>query len=89
LNSNNIFFAGEVAGFLNPFGEGISIAISSAIAIARSCKTHKHKLSHYDSIADSYKNSMNNELAYMKRQWDFLMSFAPEFKQNIENLKGI
>lgn len=89
FNNDNIFFAGEAAGLLNPFGEGISLALSSAIALAGSCKMHKHKLSQYDSIADGYKNLMSKELAYMKRQWDFLMRFAPEFQHNIKNLRGI
>lgn len=86
FNTGNIFFAGEVAGLLNPFGEGISLALSSAIALAGSCKMHQHNLRQYESIAEGYKNRMSGEVAYMKRQWDFLMRFAPEFKHNIENL---
>jgi flavin-dependent dehydrogenase len=89
FNNENIFFTGEVAGLLNPFGEGISLALSSAIALAGSIKKHRNKLWQYDSIADGYEYLLSKELVYMKRQWRFLMNIAPEFRQNVNNLKGI
>jgi flavin-dependent dehydrogenase len=89
LNEENIFFAGEVAGLLNPFGEGISLALSSAIALATSCRAQRHNLSQYDAIVEGYTTLLSKDVSYMKRQWDFLMEIAPEFRQNVANSQGI
>jgi flavin-dependent dehydrogenase len=82
LNKRNIFFAGEVAGFLNPFGEGISIALSSSVALAKSCIRQKHDLSQYEFISDCYESLMRKELLYMKGQWNLLKNIVPEFWNN-------
>lgn len=39
-NTGRLFFAGEVAGFLNPMGEGISAGMESGHSIAVSVKEH-------------------------------------------------
>ena len=67
--TDRLFFAGEVAGFLNPMGEGISAGIESGAAVAQaiinSFSDPTSALSYYISETESLKN-------YMKRQWNLV-----------------
>lgn len=73
-----VLFAGEIAGFLNPMGEGISAALESgyhaAIAIVR----------HFDDLNLVYKAYIagTDELHdYMKRQWNFVAGISDTFTE--------
>jgi flavin-dependent dehydrogenase len=84
LRKNRVFFAGEVAGFLNPFGEGISIALISGLCLSNACI--KQKSLEFNDCVDierSYSGSMPNELERMKRQWYFMKKFYPYFWNNV------
>lgn len=84
LRKNRVFFAGEVAGFLNPFGEGISLAMASGLCISGACiKQNSLELSDCMKIEQNYSSSMLNEIEYMKRQWHFLKKFYPYFWNNV------
>lgn len=81
LNKGRIFFAGEAAGFINPIGEGISIAVVSGIALSRAIiksYTNCHSFNEYE-ILEFYKTEMNLEIEHMKRQWVFLHQMSPTF----------
>ncbi|NJO88439.1 MAG: hypothetical protein HC831_05315 [Chloroflexia bacterium] len=81
---NNVFFAGEVAGFLNPFGEGISIAMQSGQAIAMACMdVLNDRVVDYGKIENQYMLNIKDEYSYMLRQWDYLKDISPMFFQNV------
>jgi len=86
LNFSNVFFSGEAAGLLNPFGEGMSIGMSSSIALAQACIEHRDSFFRPDAVATAYRERMVDELAYMKRQWGYLRRIAPEFWVNASGL---
>lgn len=73
-----VLFAGEIAGFLNPMGEGISAALESgycaAQAIINSFNDPEMTYSDYKQRADILYN-------YMKRQWSFVAGMADNFKE--------
>lgn len=84
LRKKRVFFAGEVAGLLNPFGEGISLALFSGLCFAEAClKQNSFKLCDWTEIEYNYTSSMKNEIEYMKRQWLFLKKFYPYFWNNV------
>ena len=73
-----ILFAGEIAGFLNPMGEGISAGIERGY-----CAT-KAIIQHFDNlnlIYDTYKNTASTLQNYMKRQWNFVARMSDTFKE--------
>lgn len=82
LSSKRVFFCGEVAGILNPFGEGISGAFTSAIELSKSCLEFKDDLDNIRGIEELYKHNMKSELEYMIRQWEYIKSISKEFKEN-------
>lgn len=84
LRNKKVFFAGEAAGFLNPFGEGISIALASGLCLSNACIKQK-TLGSTDcaAIEQSYRSSMSNEVEHMKRQWNFLKRHYPYFWNNV------
>lgn len=83
LRNKRVFFAGEAAGLLNPFGEGISIALMSGLSIADACSHQKaSELMDCKAIEETYRMNMADELVRMKRQWDFLKIFYPYFWGN-------
>lgn len=90
LRSRRVFFAGEVAGLLNPFGEGISMALISGLCLSNACIKQKSlELTDCAEIELSYSSSMSNEIEYMKRQWKFIEIFYPYFWNNVmQNLRG-
>lgn len=75
-----VLFAGEIAGFLNPMGEGISAGIESGHHAARAI------IKNFDNPEQVYADYMENTAplhAYMKRQWSFVGRMAETFKEMI------
>lgn len=73
-----VLFAGEIAGFLNPMGEGISAGMESGYCIAKSI------IQHYDNpdlIYSTYKYNTVKLHNYMKRQWNFIAEMSNTFKE--------
>lgn len=62
-----VFYAGEVAGFLNPMGEGISSGIESGYSIAQAVISH---LLNPESVLTDYIKRTEELKAYMERQWN-------------------
>lgn len=67
LSQGRIFFAGEIAGFLNPMGEGISAALESGFHAANALL-----LDDPNAAADNYKAALEPLITYMSRQWHFV-----------------
>ncbi len=76
--TGRILFAGEIAGFLNPMGEGISAGMESGYCAAKAMIQYFDNL---DSIYASYKKSTEPLLTYMKRQWHFVAGIADTFQE--------
>ena len=73
-----VLFAGEVAGFLNPMGEGISAGMASGYCAASAI------MEHFDnpSIAcEAYRQSTENLKSYMQRQWSLVGGMAGTFRE--------
>ena len=67
----SVFFAGEIAGFLNPMGEGITAALESGYLAAKAlCSDDPNQ------AADDYKASIEPLRVYMARQWAFVESIV-------------
>lgn len=73
-----VLFAGEIAGFLNPMGEGISAGMESGHCVATAITQHFDNL---DMIYTAYKDSTAALHNYMKRQWSFVAGMADTFKE--------
>ena len=73
-----IFFAGEIAGFLNPMGEGISAGMESGFCIANEIARN---FDYPDIVLDEYKNSTSTLHNHMRRQWSFVASMANTFQE--------
>ncbi len=59
-----VLFAGEIAGFLNPMGEGISAGIESGYCAASAI------MEHFDNpsmACETYRQSTENLKSYMQR----------------------
>lgn len=67
LSQGRIFFAGEIAGFLNPMGEGISAALESGFNAANALLRDDP-----NAAADYYKAALEPLITYMTRQWHFV-----------------
>ena len=73
-----ILFAGEVAGFLNPMGEGISAGMESGCCAARAI------MEHFDNpkmACEAYRQSTENLKSYMQRQWSLVGGMAGTFRE--------
>lgn len=73
-----VLFVGEIAGFLNPMGEGISAGMESGHHVANAI------MRHFDDLEAVYADYKENTAAlhnYMKRQWSFVASMADTFKE--------
>ena len=73
-----VLFAGEVAGCLNPMGEGISAGIESGYCAA--CAI----MGHFDNpqvACEAYRQSTENLKSYMQRQWSFVGGIADMFRE--------
>ena len=73
-----VLFAGEVAGFLNPMGEGISAGIESGYCAA--CAIMEHFDNPSMTCAD-YRQRTENLKSYMQRQWSFVGGMAGTFRE--------
>ena len=71
-----LFFAGEVAGFLNPMGEGISAGMESGHSVALSVIEHFNVPA---SVLDDYKKRTEMLKVYMQRQWHFVSGMSESF----------
>lgn len=72
-----VLFAGEIAGFLNPMGEGISSGMESGYCAARAMANNFDNL---DQIYAEYRESAKKLKAYMERQWSFVAGMADTFQ---------
>ncbi len=75
-----VLFAGEIAGFLNPMGEGISAGMESGHHAARAITKN------FENPEQVYADYMENTATlhtYMKRQWSFVGRMAETFKEMI------
>ena len=73
-----ILFAGEIAGFLNPMGEGISSGIESGYCAASAVMEH---FNDPGSVCDSYKDHVSDLRDYMRRQWAFVADISDSFRR--------
>lgn len=73
-----ILFAGEIAGFLNPMGEGISAGMESAYCAAYAISNNFDVL---EKIYDEYQKRTEALRNYMKRQWNFVAGMADTFSE--------
>ncbi len=73
-----VLFAGEIAGFLNPMGEGISPGIESGYHAANAIMQHFDDL---DLVYADYKANTNTMHNYMKRQWSFVAGMVDTFSE--------
>lgn len=76
LGRGRIFFAGEIAGFLNPMGEGISCGMESGHAIAAAISSN---FGNTEQIYTDYKKQTQDLKGYILRQWAFVGSAADTF----------
>lgn len=67
LSQGRVFFAGEIAGLLNPMGEGISSALESGFQAANALRADDP-----NTAADDYKAALEPLFTYMSRQWSFV-----------------
>lgn len=72
-----VLFAGEVAGFLNPMGEGISAGMESGYCAANAVTDHFDSPT---SVIEDYKERTRALHEYMKRQWNFVAGMADTFQ---------
>lgn len=76
--TGRIFFAGEIAGFLNPMGESISAGMESGHCLACAVAEYFNDM---DMICDDYRQSAAALKTYMEHQWDFVAGMADTFAQ--------
>ncbi len=73
-----ILFIWEVAGVLNPMGEGISAGMESGYCVASVI------MKHFDNpqmAYEVYKQSTENLKSYMQRQWSLVGGMAGTFRE--------
>lgn len=73
-----ILFAGEIAGFLNPMGEGISAAMESGACAALAIDGN---IDSPERVRGEYANATLGLRTYMERQWRFVGSIADSFSE--------
>lgn len=69
-------FAGEIAGFLNPMGEGISAGLESGFCAAQAVMEH---FDGAEAVLSDYRERTGALHSYMKRQWRFAGGLAETF----------
>ena len=74
--AGRVLFAGEIAGYLNPMGEGISAAMESGYCAACAIAGHFNDL---EAIHADYRQSASRLKNYMERQWSFVAGMADTF----------
>lgn len=73
-----ILFAGEIAGFLNPMGEGISAGMESGYCAA---SVIAGQFDNPSMVHEAYRRSTENLKSYMERQWSLVGGMAGTFKE--------
>lgn len=73
-----VLFAGEIAGFLNPMGEGVSAAMESGHHAAVSVINN---FDDPDLVLSEYKEKTNLLYGYMKRQWNLIARMTDTFSE--------
>ena len=73
-----VLFAGEIAGFLNPMGEGVSAAMESGHHAAVSIINNFDTL---DLVYSDYKERTSSLYDYMKRQWNLIARMTDTFNE--------
>ncbi len=73
-----ILFAGEIAGFLNPMGEGISAGMESGYCAA--CAVMEH-FDNPQMVREAYRQSTEHLKSYMQRQWSLVGGMAGTFRE--------
>ncbi len=76
--TGRILFAGEIAGYLNPMGEGISAAMESGYCAAMSIKNN---FDVSELVCADYKEKTASLYDYMKRQWNLIARMTETFKE--------
>lgn len=72
-----VLFAGEIAGFLNPMGEGISAGMESGYGAANAI------MRYFDQpamVLEAYRTDTQALHQYMKRQWNFVSGMSKSFQ---------
>lgn len=85
FGKGRLFFAGEAAGLINPMGEGISIALTSGMAVAKAITEAcaAKRIFDENDILNRYQTEMKFEIEHMKRQWIFLKQLDPDFWEKL------
>lgn len=78
FGKGRVFFVGEIAGFLNPMGEGISAGMESGHAIASAIDEH---FGDTTLIYSKYETLTMQLYVYMRRQWNFVGNMANTFSE--------
>jgi flavin-dependent dehydrogenase len=78
----NIFFCGEAAGFLSPFGEGMYLAFKSAEILCSIMENPENRS--FESRKTAYQTELKDTLEYMKRQWSLIKRISPEFASQMK-----
>lgn len=73
-----VLFAGEIAGFLNPMGEGISAGMESGHSAACAIMEHDGNL---NTICTDYQQRTKGMKNYMERQWSFVGGMSDTFSE--------
>lgn len=73
-----VLFAGEIAGFLNPMGEGISAGLESGFCAACAVAEHFNRPEH---LCADYQSRTKALKTYMERQWSFVAGMADPFRE--------
>lgn len=73
-----VLFASEIAGFLNPMGEGISAGMESGYCAARAIMKHFDNL---EQIYTDYQSNTRPLHEYMKRQWSYVGRMTNSFSE--------
>ena len=71
-----VLFAGEVAGFLNPMGEGISCGMESGYYCAKAVIDN---FQDSQKVLTAYQHNTSNLKAYMQRQWHLVSIMSKRF----------
>lgn len=75
-----VMFAGEIAGFLNLMGEGVSAGLEIGYCIA---KAIAYNFNDPDGVNKAYRDNASDLCNYMKRQWAFVGKLAKPFSNRV------
>ena len=73
-----VLFAGEIAGFLNPMGEGISAGMESGDCAGTAISEN---FGNPEQVLDAYRSNVSELHGYMKRQWELVAGMAGTFAE--------